>query len=218
MIELLLPAGVAGIEAFDDDIGTDLFAAEATLVRDSGARRRFEFTTARRCAREALSSLGCPPGPILAGPKREPIWPPGFVGSITHCRGYRGAAVARSVEFAAVGIDAEPHGPVPAGVLDLITVGAERASLADAYRDRPSVHWDRLLFSAKESVYKAWYPLAGLPLEFREARVEFGFDGTFQAEIVVASVPSRVPVRFHGRWLVRDGLILTAVVVAGPGR
>jgi 4'-phosphopantetheinyl transferase EntD len=45
------------------------------------------------------------------------------------------------------------------GVLDRISLPDERAMLGDLAA--PGPRWDLLLFSAKESVYKAWFPLTG---------------------------------------------------------
>ena len=92
-----------------------------------------------------------------------------MVGSITHCAGYRACAVARAAHVAGVGIDAEPHAPLPAGVLGQIARPEERPLLARAGRTEPAVHWDRLLFCAKEAVYKVWFPLAACWLGFEDA-------------------------------------------------
>ena len=79
----------------------------------------------RTCARIALGRLGLPPAPLLSGPKREPLWPDGVVGSITHCDGYRAVAVARADQLASIGIDAEPHAELPAGILARIALPAD---------------------------------------------------------------------------------------------
>ena len=86
--------------------------------------------------------------------------------------------------------------------------------LATLRNSDPSVHWDRLLFSAKESVYKAWFPLARKWLGFEEADVVFRPDGTFSAELIgtSTSVPDGTEITgFDGRWLARDGLAITAI-------
>jgi 4'-phosphopantetheinyl transferase EntD len=49
--------------------------------------------------------------------------------------------------------------PLPAGVLGAIALPEEQAWVARLLAVRPDTHWDRLLFSAKESVYKAWFPM-----------------------------------------------------------
>lgn len=76
-------------------------------------RRQREFATARSCARTALARLGVPPVPVLASPRGAPRWPAGVVGSITHCDGYRAAAVAYTRDVVSLGIDAEPDEPLP---------------------------------------------------------------------------------------------------------
>src|SRR5205085_10695460 len=128
-----------------------LFPAEQYALGRVAECRRRDFTVARGCARRALGQLGIPPAAILPGPRREPRWPSGVVGSITHCPGYRAAAVARRAELASGGIDAEVAGPLPEGVLDKVTLPEERARM----RVLPGtgVAWDRVVFSAKESVY-----------------------------------------------------------------
>lgn len=209
MIEALLPPGVVAAEAFADVPGEAVFPGEEDLVARAVEGRRREFVTARRLAREALGRLGYPPVAIRPGPKREPVWPAGVAGTITHCTGYRAAAVAPLSVLRSLGIDAEPNGPLPEGVEESVTVGAEREMLARLGRTG-GVHWDRLLFSAKESVYKAWYPVARCWLGFEDARLRLDpAAGTFTAEILIDG-PLRV---LHGRFLAADGLVATAVTV-----
>ncbi|GHF79135.1 4'-phosphopantetheinyl transferase [Streptomyces filamentosus] len=219
MIEELLPAGVAGAERFDDAEAVTPFPEEEAVVARSVAERRDSFHTARLCARLALAELGLPPVPILPGPKGEPRWPAGLVGSMTHCTGYRGAVLARASEFAGLGIDAEPHLPLPEGVLETVSLPAERERLLLLGRDHPGVHWDRLLFSAKEAVYKVWFPLARKWLDFDEADIALLPDGRFTARLLVPGpvvAGRRVPV-LAGRWRVGRGLVLTALVLGPAG-
>ena len=219
MIALIVPTWVEVVDATGPLPGEALLPEEEVLVARAVGKRRAEFTTVRTCARIALGRLGLPPAPLLSGAKREPLWPDGVVGSITHCDGYRAAAVALATRVAAIGIDAEPHDPLPAGILDRVTLPAEQAHL----RDLPSgVYWDRLLFSAKESVYKAWFPLARRWLGFDEAALLFSPDpdperGTFTADLLVDESPvvAGRPVRtLHGRYAVSGGLLGTAITLA----
>ncbi|MEV0425895.1 4'-phosphopantetheinyl transferase superfamily protein [Micromonospora sp. NPDC050495] len=222
MIEELLPAGVAAAEAYDDPAEARLLPAEEALVGGAVEKRRREFTTGRHLARRALAELGVPPVALLAGPRREPRWPDGTVGSITHCAGYRAAVAARAGTLLSTGIDAEPNEPLPAGVLDSIALPEERSRVAELLRREPAVRWDRLLFSIKESVYKAWYPLTGRWLDFEEADVTVDpAAGTFRARLLVPppALPDGRPLGgFTGRWLARRGLVLAAIAVpvAGP--
>jgi 4'-phosphopantetheinyl transferase EntD len=214
MIEQLLPAGVVAVEAFADVPGEPVFPGEEDLVARAVESRRREFVTARRCAREALAELGHPAAPIRPGPKREPLWPAGIAGAITHCKGYRAAAVVPTTVLAGLGIDAEPHGPLPEGVEEAVTVPGESAMLARLTADDPATHWGRLLFSAKESVYKAWYPLARLWLGFEDARLTIDpADGTFHATILIDGPLAEVT----GRFVVAGGLVATAVTVPRAG-
>ena len=150
MIEQLLPPGVAVVEAFEDRLGEPVFPGEEDLVAQAVEARRREFVTARRCAREALAKLGHEPAPIRVGPKREPLWPVGVVGSITHTTGFRAVAVAPRNVIASLGIDAEQNESLPHGVEELVTIPGEPKMLAALARAFPAVQWDRLLFSAKE--------------------------------------------------------------------
>ncbi|MEV8229754.1 4'-phosphopantetheinyl transferase superfamily protein [Streptomyces sp. NPDC079167] len=220
MIEGILPGCVAVAEAFDDPPGAELFPEEERAIRGSAERRRREFTTTRHCARRALAGLRIAPTAIPVGARREPRWPVGVVGSLTHCEGYRAAALAAENRLVSVGIDAEPHAPMPEGMLAGIAGPAETSRLAELGEEFPHVHWGRLAFSAKESVYKAWYPVARSRLEFHDAVLDFiPRTQTFTAELhrKGPSADGLELNRLTGRWLVLNGLILTAVTIAGRG-
>ncbi|MEU9508938.1 4'-phosphopantetheinyl transferase superfamily protein [Micromonospora sp. NPDC048170] len=215
MIEQILPSAVAVAESFTDPAGLTLFPEEEALVARSVEKRRREFTTVRHCARLALDELGLAPVPIVSGARGAPVWPGGVVGSMTHCEGYRAAVLGRTAAFATLGVDAEPHAPLPDGVLDAIALPAERVRTATLGAAHPSTCWDRLLFSAKESVYKAWFPLTGRWLDFSEADIVIDPAGTFEARLLVPGpVLGGEPVTgFAGRFLVERGLVVTAISI-----
>ncbi|MFC8270629.1 4'-phosphopantetheinyl transferase [Streptomyces cinereoruber] len=228
MIERLVPEGVVAVDAFEDVAEPgDLHPEEAALIARAVDTRRREFTTARWCARRALAGLGAPAAPLLPGPHGAPAWPEGVLGSITHCTGFRAAVAARSSAVAALGIDAEPNGPVRDGVLGTIALPGERRHLRELARVEPEVRWDRLLFSAKEAVYKTWYPWTGRRLGFEDAALTFTVEtgagdgggrlgGGFTARILFpAPRPAASPDRLEGRWLAERGLLLTAIAVPG---
>lgn len=212
LLRALLPPSVAVAEAFDDDPAEPVFPGEEDLVATATEGRRREFVTARRCARAAMATLGLPPVAIGTGPRREPRWPRGVVGAITHCRGYRAAAVARATDVDGLGIDAEPHHELPSGVRDMVVAEGDDERLRDLAAARPEVHWDRVLFSAKESVYKTWYPLTGRWLGFEEASLAIDpVAGTFTASVLVDAKPALREIT--GRFAVAGGLIVTASTV-----
>lgn len=216
MIEHILPAKTAAAEAFTDPSDAWLFPEETEAVARAVDKRRREFTTARACARRALERLGVGPVPVPRGADGAPQWPDGIAGSITHCAGYRACAVVRTRDVASLGIDAEPNEPTPRGVLGAVSDAGERDHLSGLPAGDLGIRWDRLLFSAKESVYKAWYPLTGRWLGFEDARICIDPEkGTFTARLQVPGpiVNDRRRDIFKGRWIMRDGLIVTAVCI-----
>lgn len=219
MIDLLLPSSVVAVEAFDDLPGEDPFPGEEDLIAKAVGKRRREFVTTRRCARTALRAFGYPDAPIRVGSRREPLWPTGMVGSLTHCAGYRAAAVARVVDVPLLGIDGEPNAPMPEGVIESIALPDEQEMLRRSAASHPHIHWGRVLLSAKESVYKAWFPVTRRWLGLEDARVAIDVDaGTFAATLLVdgARLDGGAPLQgLTGRFCLRGGLIVTAVA-AGP--
>ena len=216
MFERLLPDAVATAETRADASDAQLYPEEAELVRLAVEKRRREFATGRACARAALGRLGVAPAPIGSGPRGEPLWPAGIVGAITHCDGFRAAAVARAADVASVGIDAEPAEPLPPGILDSVASPEERRMLASL---GPGVPFDRLLFCAKEAVYKAWYPLASAWLGFEDVRLAIDVPAAaFSAELLVEGplVGAARLTGFAGRWAV-EGDVVAATVVVPPG-
>ncbi|MFI6091323.1 4'-phosphopantetheinyl transferase [Streptomyces sp. NPDC051218] len=226
MIEELLPDSVVAMESRGDDEADHalLHPEEEAVVARAVDKRRREFTAVRACARQAMEKLGVPPQPVLPGERGAPRWPDGLLGSMTHCDGYRAAALVRATDLASLGIDAEPHGPLPRGILHSVALPAERQRLAFLAAGQPAVHWDRLLFSAKESVYKAWFPLTGKWLGFEDADIEIHQDpgtaphGRFRAELLVPGplVGGRRLGHFEGRWIALDGLVISALTVPHP--
>lgn len=213
----VLPDTVAAAELYTDPPELAPLPEEEPLIARSVDKRRREFITVRFCARQALGELGVPAVPILKGEKGEPCWPHGVVGSLTHTEGYRGAAVGRHDTVRSVGIDAEPHDVLPNGVLDAISLPAERTELG-ALPD--GLHWDRILFCAKEATYKAWFPVTRRWLGFEDAHIVFDIDegatsGGFESRILIdpAALSGPPLTTLRGRWSVRDGLALTAIVL-----
>ncbi|AOR31530.1 hypothetical protein BFF78_11175 [Streptomyces fodineus] len=208
-------------KAFGDPADAALLPEEEVLVENAVPRRRRECTTVRHLARRALGELGHAPVPLLRGDRGAPLWPKGVVGSMTHCDGYRAAAVADRTRLSAVGIDAEPHAPLYDDLLDLVSLPPERDHLAELERQDPRINWDCLLFSAMEAVFKAWFPLTGAWLEFEDARLTFRpRDRAFSAVVLAAGQAAareagigdaEVPRGFTGRWTVEKGIVVTAI-------
>jgi 4'-phosphopantetheinyl transferase EntD len=224
VIAELLPAPVAVAQTYGDDETAPLYPEEQALMADAVDLRRREFATVRACARRAMAELGHAPRPVPSSSRGAPCWPPGLVGSMTHCDGYRAAALAHATDLVSVGIDAELHAPLPEDVLEAVRLPSEQRRLEYLAARHPAVHWDQLLFSAKESVYKAWFPLTGDRLDFMDADIEFQTApgtpprGGFRAGLLVPGplVGGRRLTHLTGRWAVHRGLAATAVTVPHP--
>jgi 4'-phosphopantetheinyl transferase EntD len=219
MLGMILPAGVECEERFGEAPSGALFPEEEKIIAQAVEQRQREYATVRSCARACLERLGYAPVAILPGDGGAPTWPAGVLGSMTHCAGYAAAAVGPLPQISAIGIDAEPDAPLPDDVLELVATAAERDRLAATRPEPDGPNWDRLLFSAKEAVYKAWFPLVGEWLDHQEAEVSFDpRDGTFAALLsrdgLVAD--GRQIHRLHGRWTRKHGILATAVVLDRP--
>jgi 4'-phosphopantetheinyl transferase EntD len=217
MIERILSPQVAAVESFGDDPAAVLFPEESVVIARAREGRRREFATGRACARAAMARLGLPAVAVLPGSRGAPQWPEGVTGSITHCVGYRAAAVALTRDVISLGVDAEPNEALPNhGMLELIALAEERARLAELSAGMPGICWERLLFSAKESVYKTWFPLTRRWLGFESADILIdAHAGTFTARLLVPGpyVNGSPLTQLNGRWLADDRFLITAAMV-----
>jgi 4'-phosphopantetheinyl transferase EntD len=189
-------------------------AAEANLFPEEAATlglvvptRLREFSLGRSCARSALGDLGFPAMPVLVGGYGEPVWPRDIVGSITHCDGYCGAVVARATRFAGIGIDAEVNDALPNGVLALISNDRERKRVT-ALQNR-EISWDRVLFSIKESIFKAFFPITRRFLGFEDTSVMIDPENAmFRATLIDDSIQT-----ICGRFIVSHGHVITLAII-----
>lgn len=163
-------AAVVAVGPDDYDVRA-LSPEEQALIHPRAiASRRRHFVLGRIAAKRALSELGAPTEPVLRGAHREPLWPVGIVGSITHARGHAVAAAALSEDCGGIGLDMEHRSRFFDELVDQVACGPERAWIHDQPdADRPS----RVLevFSAKESIYKAFFPRVGRYFGFEAARL-----------------------------------------------
>lgn len=182
---------------------------EQGLAPEVGSPQRVQSLVARDQARRAMADWGHGlPAPIGRGPGGAPQFPPGFIGSLTHTRHYAGAAVAvaGSVSF---GIDVErardlgqDHHP--------FATSREQHMLRRLRSTAPGPPWEVVLFSAKESAYKASYPVDRhwTPMTGAEARL--APDGRFTVWIPRTTAGPDLRHRiFHGRWALGHELVAT---------
>jgi len=205
----LLPDAVE-VEILEGDAELSLLPSEAEAVEGAVRKRRAEFSRGRACARRALERLGIEPVAIPVGERRQPLWPDGIVGSITHCSGLTVAAVARSQEVAAIGLDAEPALPLPPETRDIILHPDERSP-----DDPPR---EVLVFGAKESTHKALFPMSGVWMDFLDVEVRFHPDGEGFSLRPAPGARSVAPhlTRLAGRCAIAGGFALTVAWLAAP--
>lgn len=182
-----------------------LWEAEAAAVAHAVPSRQIEFANTRSCARRALERLGLPRATIPVGEQREPLWPAGFVGSLTHTQGFCAAAVARRRDLRSLGLDAELDAPLPPDLLPLVCAPGELDRCAALVPADPLVV-ARILFSIKEAVYKLLFPLTRRFLDFDEVRVTLDAPG-FVAHLTIGAAPFGAGQVFPGRWRRAAGLV-----------
>lgn len=162
-----------------------IMAEEIRAVAKATEHRRREFAAGRACARRAIEQLGYAVSAIPAGNDRAPLWPAHVVGSITHCTDFCCAVIADSRSIRSIGIDAEVRGSVGVELSDIISSETERASWSSIRVSRSDAR--AICFSAKETVYKAYYPIAKKFLDFQDVSIELSGDeksGTFRPNLL----------------------------------
>jgi len=203
----LLSDEVETEEVDPHSVGGGLMSAERDAIAGAATTRVEQFTAGRVCSRLALSRFGvAATTPILRGEDRAPVWPEGYVGSITHTDTWCAAAVARNDVMRAIGIDLEPATPLKKALWRRVCTAAERERLDGVPN---SGLMGKVLFSAKESVYKCQYPLTTQFLGFHAVEVEV-LDGRFRAVFQQAAGEFRPGDVMDGRYLVEAGLVASA--------
>lgn len=176
---------------------------ERSFVADAIDSRVAEFASGRWCARQALHQLGVDGSPAIpAGSWREPVWPPGFTGSITHDGGLCIAVAARKSDHLGIGIDLFDmrHGVEP-DLLALVATAWEARRSNDISQD-PNVAI-RKLFCAKEASIKIISPQLERFVDMTE--LELLWDkGGFSARV------TRVAGIIEGRVFQKGNFLLSA--------
>lgn len=188
-LEALFPPGVVAAELHGAAPAGLLTESEARAVSHCAPKRIGDFTAGRLCARRALAVCGVTDFALLPGQDRQPQWPPGYVGSITHTEGYSAAVVGAHTHFRSLGVDAETIAAVHEELWPRILGEAERVQvgrLGGAARECAAA----LMFAAKEAFYKCQFPLTAEWLEFEDLAIESGDFGRATGEFRVR--PRRV--------------------------
>jgi 4'-phosphopantetheinyl transferase EntD len=211
MIETLFPSEVITVEATEEMWSSRLFPEEEACLTRAFPKRRREFTAGRICARTALASLGIHDFPLVAGPDRFPLWPEGITGSISHCRDFCGAAVARRDRILSVGLDVERPGPLEEKIVSRICTEKELARLDESVMTRGD--WAKIIFSAKESTYKSTYPLHRIVLGFHDVEIAFEKPGEFTARMLRRTESLGEAPVLQGRYATTEKFVFTGLTL-----
>jgi 4'-phosphopantetheinyl transferase EntD len=162
---LALPGVAVGHRLISPGDEHALLKEEIPALAASVVKVRRASGAARIVARQLLTQLGYANCALPKGPAGAPVWPAGIVGSLAHDSRVAVAAVGMRADVGALGIDVEPAECLPSELLDLVATPQERLNLDD------DVYRGRLLFVAKEAVYKAVHPLDQTFLEHHDVEV-----------------------------------------------
>lgn len=179
-----------------------LLPEEAAMLPARRPAARRASGAARALVRHLLAAEGLAAAAIGRGPAGDPVWPAGFTGSIAHDDEVAVCAIARKADIPSLGIDIEPAEPLPDEIAALAVTPGDILAGTD-----PRLA-TRLLFSAKEAVYKAVYPLDGEVLEYEHIRIDLARGKAITASgrslrlsfcllprIVVLAIADRQPMR-----------------------
>jgi enterobactin synthetase component D len=149
----LLPAGCA-FEAAQVMVDlSGLYETELARIDTWAPHRQNEFAAGRYCARRVLSELGCLDSAQLeADADGVPVWPDGFLGSISHSRGVAAAVAVRTSECSLIGLDLEKTNRLTNAAMKRV-IHPEEVEFVQDDQVKASI-----LFSLKEAFYKAQFP------------------------------------------------------------
>lgn len=165
--------GARGIAQGDEH---RLLPAELASMRQRPLPALRQSGAARAIARELLHGLEATELALPRGAAGMPVWPQGFIGSLAHDDDTAMAAAARSATVRSIGVDIEPALPLPAELADIV------ATPADGFDARHGDLATRVLFSAKEAVFKAVFPLDRDVLGFDDIAVDLRRGAAFTAK------------------------------------
>jgi 4'-phosphopantetheinyl transferase EntD len=217
MLAALFPAGVATAELRGAASPDLLHPAELEHGRGFAPTRLRDYAAGRLCARHALGELGVAGFPLEPDEGGRPRWPQGMVGSITHTKGFCGAAVARRRQLRGIGLDAEAVDRVTAEIWPQICTPGESAWL----RSLPSAAQARaaaLIFSGKETFYKCCAPAAGRWVDFPDVEVTLQGPLVGEGSFAIAPIGEigwHIPAgtALGGRYRFDGGVVVTAMAL-----
>jgi 4'-phosphopantetheinyl transferase EntD len=192
----------------------EVSTAEVNAISGASARRKREFLVGRVLARKLLTEFDVVDHDLLIGADRAPEWPTGLLGSITHSDRICGVVVAEpGPELQGIGLDVEPAEALEEDLWGLLCTRRERDWLAGLPAKERGL-MARLMFSAKEAVYKCQYRVTRRFLEFEDVELDVDPEsGSFTAKLLAPGMKGDV--RPRGGWRVSEGFLVSLATVDG---
>jgi 4'-phosphopantetheinyl transferase EntD len=214
----MLPYGVAFAGGRLDHPNPTRFEVEETAIARASESRRQEFIAGRSYARTALAALGCQACPIPVNSDRRPVWPDGYIGSISHTRCLCAAIAARNDDYHGLGIDVETEAGLEPELQRIILRPEERSRATISRTSERDLA--KLVFVAKEAVFKAYYPATSTFLDFPDVLVEFDPScQRFRARLTADHAPGLAGRRcFEGRIGWAEAHVVAVVAIARAAR
>lgn len=185
-----------------------LYPEEAAHIANAVPKRRAEFQAGRTAARAALTAIGGPASALPADMDRAPIWPKGYAGSITHCEDLCLAVATRAAR--SVGLDIEPATELARDLWEVVLLPIEQQEAEAA--THPG-QFAKLIFSAKEAVYKAQFPLSRTLFDFHGLQISCDPSGQFLARFRLTAGEFRPDHRLSGRFQIDSDYIVTTALI-----
>jgi len=196
----------------------DIFPEEMASQSGTTFKRLTEFSSGRNLVHALQEEAGLSRRPILRNSDRSPVWPNGCKGSISHSAQLAAATLTRNPAITGIGIDIEALTELNERLRARLFTPTEMRRFS---RLEPALeHPDVLTFSAKEAVYKAIYPIAGLMIEFKEVEISIDqdhkqFSATYLPDTDATTSRNLILNSGHGYFRMLRGHVLTLFVIPG---
>ena len=192
-----------------------IFPEEEIYLKTIGSKKRqAEFTLGRSCAHQALSKFNLESGAIARNPEtREPCWPETIYGSITHSGEFAAAAVGLAKDVSGIGIDLESLSRVvDFNISRHVCVDAEREWLETLSPENKNLGL-RIIFSAKESIFKCMFPISKTYLYFKDAEITIDEDNSEFTFVLSKACSGITEVGFQhkGKFSISENMLLTSI-------
>jgi enterobactin synthetase component D len=204
--------------AFYEELYAELGIACPESLFRALRKRKAEYLAGRYLCRLLLRERGLPTL-IPSGRHREPLWPVGWIGSVTHTDEIAVSCIAPCASVNILGIDVERwlDGDTAASLAPIIIGRDKYTRLAGPWSYGHAV---TLAFSAKESLFKALYPQVGSYFDFNCAELIDANHaaGTFSLRIA-KQLSGRIPAgRIYEGYFKDWGSCVATIVAGGAGR